>query len=349
MTNILLTLLASLAVGMLFLKLKVPGGVLVGGIIGTTILSMTTGMAEMPFTARLIAQIIAGAFIGSSVDRDDLKKMKTIYKPFLLVIASLVVVNLVAGTLVYKFGPLDRLTSFMCCVPGGMGDTPLIASELGAEMPPVVIMQFVRMVVGIGVFPSLIMFVTKDEGETVVEKSASDEPKKKQKTSSVSMTVGTLLLAGVFGVIGRKLGVPSGALLFAIITILVLKLAGVPIVYPKWIKRAAQVLSGAYIGCSVGLDTLYMLPHLIIPAVIIIGIYMINAFITGNIIHRVCGISKRESMLMVTPAGATDMALISADIGVNSPNLIVLQIVRMLTVISIFPNMDLMIVNMLDG
>ncbi len=348
MTNIILTLIASLAGGMLFLKLKVPGGVLVGGIIGTTILSMTTQMAEMPFTARLIAQIIAGAFIGSSVDRDDLKKMKTIYKPFLIVIASLAVVNLVAGTLVFYFGPLDRLTSFMCCVPGGMSDTPLIASELGAQMPPVVIMQFVRMVTGIGVFPGLILFLTKGEGETVVEKSETHTVKKK-KASSVSMTVGSLLLAGVFGVIGRKLGVPSGALLFAIITILIMKLAGVPIVYPKWIKRAAQILSGAYIGCSVGLDTLYMLPQLIVPALIIIGIYMINAFITGNIIHKVCGISKRESMLMVTPAGATDMALISADIGVNSPNLIVLQIVRMLTVISIFPNMDLLIVNMLDG
>ena len=348
MINILLTLLASFAVGMLFFKWKVPGGVLVGGIIGTTILSMTTGMAEMPFTARLIAQIIAGAFIGSSVDRDDLMKMKTVYKPFILVILSLVAVNLIAGTLVYKFGPLDRLTSFMCCVPGGMGDTPLIASELGAEMPPVVIMQFVRMVVGIGVFPGLIMFVTRHEGETVVEKSETEVVKKKA-VSSTPITVGSLLIAGVFGVIGRKLGVPSGALLFAIITILVLKLSGVPIVYPKWIKRAAQVLSGAYIGCSVGIDTLYMLPHLIVPALIIIGVYMINAFITGNIISKVCGISKRESMLMVTPAGATDMALISADIGVNSPNLIVLQIVRMLTVISIFPNMDLMIVNMLDG
>lgn len=348
MTNIILTLIASLAGGMLFLKLKVPGGVLVGGIIGTTILSMTTQMAEMPFTARLIAQIIAGAFIGSSVDRDDLKKMKTIYKPFLIVIASLAVVNLVAGTLVFYFGPLDRLTSFMCCVPGGMSDTPLIASELGAQMPPVVIMQFVRMVTGIGVFPGLILFLTKGEGETVVEKSETHTVKKK-KASSVSLTVGSLLIAGIFGVIGRKLGVPSGALLFAIITILIMKLAGVPIVYPKWIKRAAQILSGAYIGCSVGLDTLYMLPQLIVPALIIIGIYMINAFITGNIIHKVCGISKRESMLMVTPAGATDMALISADIGVNSPNLIVLQIVRMLTVISIFPNMDLLIVNMLDG
>ena len=92
-----------------------------------------------------------------------------------------------------------------------------------------------------------------------------------------------------------------------------------------------------------------MLPSLIVPAFIIIAMYMVNAFITGNIISRFCGISKRESMLMVTPAGATDMALISADIGVNSPNLIVLQIVRMLTVISIFPNLDLLIVNLLDS
>lgn len=347
MTNIILTLAASFTVGMLFMKLKVPGGILVGGIIGTTILSMTTGMAEMPFTARLIAQIIAGAFIGSSVDRDDLAKLKTVYKPFIIVIASLAAVNLVAGTLVYRFGPLDRLTSFMCCVPGGMGDTPLIAAELGAQMPPVVILQFVRMVVGIGVFPSVILWATKNEGETVVEKVGHEMAKKKA-VSPMSLTIGSLLLAGVFGVIGRKLGVPSGALLFAILTILVLKLAGVPVVYPKWIKRMAQVLSGAYIGCSVGLDTLYMLPALILPALIIVGVYMINAFITGNIIAKTCGISKRESMLMVTPAGATDMALISADIGVNSPNLIVLQIVRMLTVISIFPNMDLLLVNLLE-
>ena len=348
MTNIILTLLASLAVGMLFLKLKVPGGVLVGGIVGTTIFSLTTQMAEMPFTARLIAQIIAGAFIGSSVDRDDLTKMKTLYKPFLIVITSLAAVNLTAGMLVYKFGPLDLLTSYMCCVPGGMGDTPLIAAELGAQMPPVVILQFVRMVVGIGVFPSVILWATKHEGETVVEKPEHNIIKKKD-VSSLPLTIGSLLLAGVFGVVGRKLGVPSGALLFAILTILVLKIAGVPIVYPRWIKRAAQVLSGAYIGCSVGLDTLYMLPALILPALIIVGVYMINAFITGNIISKVCGISKRESMLMVTPAGATDMALISADIGVNSPNLIVLQIVRMLTVISVFPNMDLLLVNLLQG
>ena len=40
---------------------------------------------------------------------------------------------------------------------------------------------------------------------------------------------------------------------------------------------------------------------------------------------------------MMTPAGASDMALIAADIGVNSPSLVVMQIFRMLMAASIFP------------
>ncbi len=390
--NIILTLLASAAVSWLFFKMKIPGGVLVGAIVGTTILSLTTQRAEMPFTARFIAQVIAGAFIGSSIDREDMQKLKTVYKPFLIVIASLIVVNLGASTLVYRFSSLDYLTAMMCCIPGGMSDTPLIASELGAQMPPVVVLQFVRMVMGIGVFPRLIMLMTKDEDEMLtggrrsskragaaadkhctanpggcdgksdrvcscnavgtagesqrpeIEKPPTQKPKTSAKpTSSPRMTAATLLFAGVCGYIGRKLGVPSGTLLFASLSILALKLSGLPLVFPRWIKRTAQVLSGAYIGCSISMETLLTLPTLIVPACIIIGAYLLNAFITGNIIAKVCGTSKREGMLMVTPAGASDMALISADIGVNSPNLIVLQIARLLTVISVFPTMDVMV------
>jgi hypothetical protein len=42
-------------------------------------------------------------------------------------------------------------------------------------------------------------------------------------------------------------------------------------------------------------------------------------------------------MLVATPAGATDMALISGDLGISSLDLNVLQIIRMITVVSIFP------------
>ena len=62
---------------------------------------------------------------------------------------------------------------------------------------------------------------------------------------------------------------------------------------------------------------------------------------------KVCGMSRRESMLAATPAGASDMALISADLGVQSPDLIVLQVVRMLVVISVFPQIINLLVHFL--
>ena len=42
-------------------------------------------------------------------------------------------------------------------------------------------------------------------------------------------------------------------------------------------------------------------------------------------------------MLAATPAGASDMALISSDLGVNSKEVIELQIIRMVVVIVVFP------------
>ena len=48
-------------------------------------------------------------------------------------------------------------------------------------------------------------------------------------------------------------------------------------------------------------------------------------------------------MLMLTPAGASDMALISADIGVSSPRLILVQIYRLIIATAIFPQICLLV------
>ena len=42
-------------------------------------------------------------------------------------------------------------------------------------------------------------------------------------------------------------------------------------------------------------------------------------------------------MLCLSPEGATEMALIAADLGVHSANLVVLQMCRLLSVMAFFP------------
>ena len=76
---------------------------------------------------------------------------------------------------------------------------------------------------------------------------------------------------------------------------------------------------------------------IILPAILILAGYFLNSILTGRLLRRLFGFPLRAAMLIATPAGASDMALISSDLGVESREVIELQIIRMVLVISIFP------------
>ena len=75
MGTMLLTLLVGAVCGLLFYRLKVPGGMIVGAIIGTAALNIGFGTAYMPGMAKTIAQITAGAFIGCTVSKEVVQRL----------------------------------------------------------------------------------------------------------------------------------------------------------------------------------------------------------------------------------------------------------------------------------
>ena len=354
MEKILLTFLISVVFGYIFFKCKFPGGFLVGAVVGSMILSVGFGMASMPYMAKFAAQATAGAFIGVSFERDDLKKLRTAWKPALTVLGSMMLVNILAGFLLTVVSHLDLLTALLSGVPGGVSNTPLIAAEVGAVVSQIVFIQFIRMCAGIGVFPSMVKFLTRheempDEAEIARAKAEMSAQKAAVKKRAVPyFTPLVLAVAAVSGWIGKTVGVPAGALVFSMIGVFLLKLTGITGKLPMPIKRVAQVLSGAYIGCSISYNDVLDFPRLIIPAMIVVAFYMLNAIVVGNFISRKFSIPRREALLMVTPAGASDMALISSEIGVHSTNLVILQIVRMLCAVSIFPAVHIFIASCLS-
>ena len=111
--------------------------------------------------------------------------------------------------------------------------------------------------------------------------------------------------------------------------------------------RLAQVLSGAYIGSSLGMEDLLDMRVLLLPIVLLVLGYGVVSFLVGGLLHRFFGFTLREGMLIATPAGANDMALISGDLDVHSPDVVVLQIVRMVIVISLFPQLIHLLVGLL--
>ncbi|WP_372995062.1 AbrB family transcriptional regulator [Lutispora sp.] len=335
MTNLVLTFAIGLLCGYVFYKIKVPGGMMVGAIVGVALFNIFFDMAYMPSYAKYTAQILAGAYIGCSVQKEDIRRIKKLIKPSLVLVLGMLITNIFIGFIVYLISPLDLITALMSCVPGGMTEIPIISADMGADMPKVAVLQFIRMLSCIGLLPSIISHIGNKNYDT--ENKTVVLSQERKKSVDIKKFIFTIAIAVSGGMVGKILAIPAGILLFSMIGTIYINIFLNKSYMPLWAKRLAQVLSGAFIGCSIDYKNVLELKYIIIPSIIIVLGYFINCFVVGKILNKAFKIPIKESMLAATPAGATDMALISSDIGVYSTDLVVLQIVRLITVISIFP------------
>ncbi|MGS0765175.1 AbrB family transcriptional regulator [Syntrophomonas curvata] len=347
--KLLITILISSCFGLLVNKLKVPGGLLVGAIVGAALLNILFSAAYVPTQTKLLIQIIAGAFIGCSMEKSDVKRLPQIIKPTIIMITGLLILNLGAGVLIHWVSPLDWVTSFMSVVPGGISDTPIIAAVMGADGPKVAVMQIVRQVLGIGVFPLLILTYDnqRNKSEENAYREAYKEKRQKSETKSWQALLCALLVATIFGLVGSKTGIPAGTFVFSIISVLILKLQFDFAYLPRWLKKFAQILSGCYLGSTILMSDVLELRFLLIPIIIIILGYMANCFVTGIVLSKTCGFTRKEAMLITTPAGASDMALIASDMGVENTDVAILQILRAVIVMTFFPQIISLILHFL--
>jgi len=343
-----LTLFIGSIFGLAAAKIKIPGGLMVGAIIGVATLNIFFDTTYVPSQTKLFVQIIAGAFIGCIMEKSDVKRIPAIVKPTAIMILGFLILNLLAGLLIHMVSPLDLLTSLMSVVPGGISDTPIIAAGMGADAPKVAVMQMARQILGIGIFPALILAYDNRKKATQKdgERAANTEKRKKSETKSWQSFVCTLIIATIAGILGKMTGIPSASFSFPIIAVLILKLVFDFAYIPRWAKKCAQILSGCYLGSTIVISDVLELRYLLIPLVIIMISYMANCFFTGMIIRKTCGFTRKESMLITTPAGASDMALISEDIGVENTDVIIMQVLRAVIVMTFFPQLINLIVHL---
>jgi membrane AbrB-like protein len=307
---------------------------LIGSMLGTAVLGIGFDHAYMHPAAQLAAQVTAGAFIACGVSREDLRQMKKLAKPALILTGGYLIFNFIAGYILYFCSNVDWLTSMFCAVPGGMADSPIIAIDMGAKGSTVTILHFSRLVFCLSLFPGMIAKLTPEMPADAPQSAAT---KKAAQNKSYTNLMLTMLVATVFGVLGRKLGVPAGGLSFSLIAVIIFKLLCDRAYLPKEIRIMAQLLAGTYIGSSMNYNDVVGIKDLIVPVIILAALYTVACIVIGKALTKFCGIHPRIAFLTTTPAGANDMALISADLGVHSADLVVLQLVRMLVAIIVNP------------
>jgi membrane AbrB-like protein len=226
-------------------------------------------------------------------------------------------------------------------MPGGVSDAVLIAMDMGADVTKVAVMQLVRLFFGIGMLPLFVRFadkvILKNHGDESVslEAEITATEKTREKPSHWAVAVPMIAAAGIGG---KLSGVPAGTMLFSMLTMMFIRMKLFEnMAPPPLIRRIAQVLIGSYVGASVTRKEIAELPYVIVPMCIMIALFTLACLFMGLRLYKKYGFGLKEGMLCQSPAGVTEMALIAADMGVHSTNLVVIQIARVMIVMGVFP------------
>ncbi|MFT4143549.1 MAG: AbrB family transcriptional regulator [Mobilitalea sp.] len=149
--------------------------------------------------------------------------------------------------------------------------------------------------------------------------------------------VTTLMIAALCGWLARKIRLPSGAMIGAIIATATLNILTKNAVVLPSMRLLMQIAGGILLGHSISKSNLVMVRSLGKATVVLIaGLITLNISM-GMLIHYLCGIDLSTSLFATAPGGVSDMALIADELGADTSVVSLMQLFRMFGIYFIFP------------
>lgn len=333
------TVLIGIVGALLFLKMKVPAGAMVGAIVFVGIFQITSDMGYFPRIIKVAVQAIAGGFIGQRITAADVRQMKQIIKPALQLFLGIVCLSVCTGLLIYHFAPVDIQTALLSSMPGGVTDIALISADLGANPAQSTALQLVRYLIAILILPQVNMRICARH-DTASDPAGSGEVPSKAPKGNRRQMLTTLVIIAAASILGKLSGFPAGALVFPMLAVAAYNIRTGKAYLPKPMKLAAQCCAGINIGVTVTLQEILLFRVLALPAVLVaINCILVNYLLAFLIYKTNKEIDLATALFACVPAGLSDMALISLEQGGDAPKVAVLQLVRYLCVMAFMPSL----------
>ena len=155
--NLIYYLIAGTAFGALALKTGIPAAPLAGALIGASMLSISgkVDAAIWPNGTRTILEIAIGTVIGTSLTKNSLVELQTLWKPAILITFTLIITGLAIGLWTSKLLKVDIITTILGAAPGGISGMSLVGSEYGVG-PAVATLHAVRLITVLLILPLVV-------------------------------------------------------------------------------------------------------------------------------------------------------------------------------------------------
>ncbi|WP_299844183.1 AbrB family transcriptional regulator [uncultured Roseovarius sp.] len=333
-TIILISISALAGIAAEWIGLPLPyllGPLSVTALIATALPAQLPTGYTFPNWLRMIFIAVIGLMIGAQV-RPELFADAGRLVASLLALVAFVGLALAYNYLIFrKLGGYDRPTAFYSSTPGGLYESLAMGEAAGADMPRLILQQFLRVIVVVTVLPIGLSLwlgapVGSAGGMTLARPSVPLE------------VLPVIILASAIGIVaGKVLCLPAGQLTGPMAVAAALSLTGLwPLDIPQWLVNDAQIIIGTALGMRfTGLSRALILRGLGLSLVSVGGMLIVAALFAVLLAPQA---DEGFDVMLISfaPGGVTEMALVALSLQANPAFVTLHHIVRILiTVIAL--------------
>ena len=147
----------------------------------------------------------------------------------------------------------------------------------------------------------------------------------------------TLIIAILGGYLADKKKVPAAYMLGALFLVAIFNIFFNRAFLPNYFKFVTQIATGTFIGSKFRSEDVKMLKKVIIPGMTMVVLMITFSFILSYLMSTFLGIDNLTSFFATAPGGIMDISLIAYDFKANTSQVALLQLIRLISVISFVP------------
>ena len=155
----------------------------------------------------------------------------------------------------------------------------------------------------------------------------------------------TLLIGSIGATIFTKLKVPAGAMIGSMVFVAIFNILTSKGYMPSDLKIVGQVIVGSIVGLNFNKEAILGLKKLVKPASLLVVGLTSTSLILGFSIYKITGLDLITALFSCAPGGLTDMTIMSESFGAKIHIVAILHLIRLITVLTIFPIVIKFIIN----
>lgn len=334
-------------------RLPVPG--VLGSLCFAAALNLAGFYPEFPLRYLVwFSNIVIGTYVGQKVTRTSVRFLRELPVPAITISAGMLAISFAGGGLLYFMSDLSPVTALLGSTAGGISEMALLSMSLGADVASVTLLQVFRLLAAILATPVFCRKWTAwCEGRTQSASSCScplpqeirditdddglaSPPGGNRPSVRGFAILSAAALAG--GITGYLLHLPVGILTGAMFAVSAMNLAGKqqpPM--PGVLRTTAQIGIGIIIAANITSETLRQFTTMAGPVILITLAMLAASLSLGFLLHRMTGWNYPTCLLSTSLGGLSQMSIISEEMGADPLKVSILQTVRLVTILMVFP------------